>query len=381
MNGENHEGPLRLVDVSVYGTGEAGETRPIALGLNLTVHKGEWLYVVGANGSGKSTLGRLVAGLSAGEVRGTVERGFAGFYPAAYVMQQPDAQLFGQTPREELAFALEWLGLPQEEAERKAERALHLAGLSEAADLPWSRLSGGQRQMAAIAAAYAGEPDLIVFDEATSMLDDAARRRVRAMAGQLEARGAVVIWITQRLDELEPDRRVIALSGGRIRYDGNVRNFFYGEPGNGVSPCAECGLRLPYLARLALELGRAGKLAHPLPVSLEEWQAAKLRPDPAKAHSEREHLRKEHPEAHPIEAHPGEVHQGKRHTKEAHLIEVHPSESHLRGTRSVEAFLRETHPGEAQMRDTDMGEAHPKEANPKGARPGKAGERRVEIGP
>lgn len=285
MNEEKTSLPLGLIEVTVYGADEAGETKTIVADLNLSIAKGEWLTIVGVNGSGKSTAARLIAGLPAGNVAGTVERGFAGDYPAAYVMQQPDAQLFGQTPREELRFALEWQGMTPSVTDVQAEAMLEAAGLSEAADRPWSRLSGGQRQMAAIAAACAGNPELVVFDEATSMLDDGARRRARSFAGRLRERGAAIVWVTQRLEELEPGERVVAFADGRIRFDGDVRQFLYGrdEYAQSLSPCEQVGLRLPYLARLARELCRSGKLFPPLPVTAEDWRRTRLRPKRAEA--------------------------------------------------------------------------------------------------
>ncbi|WP_420869746.1 ATP-binding cassette domain-containing protein [Cohnella ginsengisoli] len=113
--------------------------------VDLTLSPGEWLYVVGTNGSGKSTLGKIVAGLGfPGELRAERwERGFAGDDPAPYVMQHPDAQLFGTTPREEIVFALEWLGVQGSRIMRLAEEVLDEVGLAGAADQPWSALSGG----------------------------------------------------------------------------------------------------------------------------------------------------------------------------------------------------------------------------------------------
>ncbi|MBB3113558.1 energy-coupling factor transport system ATP-binding protein [Paenibacillus phyllosphaerae] len=239
----------------------------------LAITRGEWVYLAGINGSGKSTLARLLAGLSMEGVHGVIDRGFAGEFPAPYVMQQPDSQLFGQTPREELSFVLEWLGLAPDEVERQAAAVLHRFRLAALADEPWEHLSGGQRQLTAVAAAVAGNAPLIVLDEATSMLDDHARELVREVAFELHREGTAIVWVTQRLEELEPDRRVIAMHHGRIAYDGETRQFLYGT-GDGVSPCLACGLRLPYMAAVAMEMFRQNKLAYPLPMSMTEWRGA-----------------------------------------------------------------------------------------------------------
>jgi energy-coupling factor transporter ATP-binding protein EcfA2 len=273
--------PLLLEEVSVYGGNEGNEDSAIRLrGASLALAKGEWLAIVGVNGSGKSTFARLLAGLSAERMSGYVQRGFAGEEISSIVLQQPRAQLFGETPREEVAFALEWRGIDAERREELTERALGRVGLSLSADQPWHRLSGGQQQLAAIAAATACGMKLLVMDEATSMLDEENRDLVIQVVREIHREGTAVLWVTQRLDELEADDRVVAIDSGRIAYDGGARAFLYGEPGSAgrdappesVSPCLRAGLRLPYLMELALELRRLGKLSDPLPMTEREWQ-------------------------------------------------------------------------------------------------------------
>ncbi|MCC3371782.1 ABC transporter ATP-binding protein [Cohnella sp. REN36] len=276
MNGSNRTEPLRLTKLSVYGRMPGGERTTRLEEATLALAPGEWIYVVGTNGSGKSTLAQLLAGLVQEGAAGGYSRGFAGLQPAPYVMQQPDAQLFGSTPREELVFALEWRAAPPERIAAAAAEMLAAVGLREAADEPWSRLSGGQRQLAVVAAAAVCEAPLLVLDEATSMLDESARRRVRGIAERLHARGAAIVWVTQRLDELDPDARVIALRDAQIRFDGTGRQFLYGpdplRPSRSGAACEQVGLRLPYLAELAYGLHRLGKLAAPLPATAEEWR-------------------------------------------------------------------------------------------------------------
>ncbi|WP_051318385.1 energy-coupling factor ABC transporter ATP-binding protein [Cohnella thermotolerans] len=278
MFGLPQDDDLLIKGLTVHSDPDDGSS-PVRLeGVELRLARGEWLNLVGVNGSGKSTLARIVAGLSASGATGTIRRGFAGAMPSAYVMQQPDAQLFGETPREEMTFALEWMGVPAPEIPQRAERMLERADLLALADLPWKRLSGGQRQLAAVAAAAAGRSPLIVFDEATSMLDAAAGSKVMAIARELQAEGTAVVWVTQRLEELRPDSRVAAMAGGRLVFDGNGREFLYGaDPLRETSPCAACGLRLPYLASLAVELHRLGRLAAPLPMTEEEWCSLRVR--------------------------------------------------------------------------------------------------------
>lgn len=258
---------------------DAAEQNPrrILNNIHLMISPGEWLNIVGTNGCGKSTLARLIAGVTVEGAAGLMQRGFAGAMPAPYVMQQPDVQLFGETPREEIRFALEWRGLSAAEIETRIAAVLEHTQLSALADLSWEYLSGGQRQMAAIAAALAVDAPLIVCDEATSMLDDEAGLRALALVRSMHERGAAVVWVTQRLQELNPGQRIIAMREGEISFDGNVRSFFYGNCAANrakerLSPCEACGLRLPYLAALAVEWSRQGLLADPLPVTSAEWR-------------------------------------------------------------------------------------------------------------
>ncbi|MCQ6560092.1 energy-coupling factor ABC transporter ATP-binding protein [Paenibacillus mendelii] len=266
--------PLELSDLSIYGSSE--DSKRIIGPISLTVAQGEWLNLVGVNGSGKTTLARLLAGLTMEGAAGEWSRGFAGDMPSPYVMQQPEAQLFGETPREEVHFALEWLGVSAQEIAPRADRILQETGLLSLTDCTWDQLSGGQRQLAAVAAAAAGEAPLIVFDEATSMLDDRSSRRVQQLARSLHGKGTAVVWVTQRLHELEPSARVIAMLGGGIQYDGRVREFLYGDesrdPAAGTAPCERCGLRLPYLAALGVELKRLDRDESPSPVTVDEWR-------------------------------------------------------------------------------------------------------------
>jgi energy-coupling factor transport system ATP-binding protein len=263
-----------LNDISVYGNNDLGDPTLRLDNVNFTLEPGEWMNVVGVNGSGKSTLARLLAGLQPDGIVGEFRRGFAGDEGSPIVLQHPRAQLFGETPREEVTFALEWKGIAAELISEQVDLALSRTGLTWVADEPWERLSGGQQQLAALAASTASKTPLIVLDEVTSMLDEANRNSVVQTARDLHKSGTAVVWVTQRLDELEPDSRVVALGEGKIIYDGVGRDFLYGSLGNLVplSPCLRAGLRLPYMAEMALELRRLGKLSDPLPVTRSEWR-------------------------------------------------------------------------------------------------------------
>ncbi|QHW34606.1 ABC transporter ATP-binding protein [Paenibacillus rhizovicinus] len=271
---------LVLQGVSALRRHDDDEAAPRLDEVDFALRPGEWVNLVGVNGSGKSSLARLLAGLLIDGVQGTWSRGFAGETPSPYVMQQPDAQLFAETPREEIRFALEWRGLAPDMIVPETESILRDTGLQAVGDLPWERLSGGQRQLAAVAAASAAKLALIVFDEATSMLDEQSRRSVRGIAAKLNREGAAVVWVTQRLQEIGATERTVAMSEGRIGFDGTGGQFLYGlDYPRGIKPdvpppCLACGLRLPYTSLLALELGRKGKLPPPFPETAAEWESA-----------------------------------------------------------------------------------------------------------
>ncbi|MFC5532543.1 ATP-binding cassette domain-containing protein [Cohnella yongneupensis] len=264
--------PIVLEGVSVTGSNESGESAIRLEDVSLTLAPGEWLYVVGVNGSGKSTLARLLAGLYTEGATGAVDRGFAGHTVSPIVLQQPQAQLFGETPREEVQFALEWRETPAEEISLFVRGTLERVGLVPFADEPWDRLSGGQLQLAAFAAALAVDAPLLVLDEATAMLDESNRETIAREARRLQRQGVAIVWVTQRLDELEPDSRVAAISEGRVCFYGDARDFMYGRSGDAISPCERAGLRVPYLAALALRLRQQGHLSDPLPMTAEEWR-------------------------------------------------------------------------------------------------------------
>ncbi len=233
--------------------------RAVLQDVTLRIRRGEWLSVIGPNGGGKSTLARVLCGLSP-VTRGVVERSGR----TAMVFQNPDAQLVGDTVREEICFALEEESVSTQEIEHRLHRALTASGLGPARDSATGHLSGGQKQLLASAAAMALAPDTIIFDEATSMLDPLSRQRVLALARSLQRSGATIVWVTQWLEEIPQSDRVVTLADGRILYDGPARAFFYGDPpGAGRAPCDSLGFPPPFVVQTAREL--AARLG-PLPL-------------------------------------------------------------------------------------------------------------------
>ncbi|MCL6627569.1 MAG: ATP-binding cassette domain-containing protein, partial [Alicyclobacillus shizuokensis] len=177
------------------------------------------------------------------------------------VGQNPDAQLVGETVAEDVAFGLENLALPPQEVARRARAAICQVGLSGLEDRPIATLSGGQKQLVAVAGVLAVQPRVVVFDEATSMLDPSSRRNLLAVARRLRQTGIAVVWVTQWLDELAYSDAVLALRDGQVVYHGSPQGFFYSDDARGgasASCCRRLGLTPPPAVAVALRLRAAG---------------------------------------------------------------------------------------------------------------------------
>ncbi|GAB6932386.1 energy-coupling factor transporter ATPase [Calditerricola satsumensis] len=248
-----------------YAYPAGGDGQPVwALrGVTLTVTRGEWVAIVGPNGSGKSTLAKLVAGLLLpAEGRVTVcgistddeSRSAELRRRVAIVFQNPDNQLVAPTVEEDVAFGPENLGLSPEEIRRRVDEALRATGISALRQAPPHRLSGGQKQRLAIAGALAMEPEVLVLDEATAMLDPQGRREVWATVRRLHReRGLTILFITHRLEETLAADRIVVLADGRIVVSGPPRAV-YANPAR----LEALGLDVPPVVALREALIRRG---------------------------------------------------------------------------------------------------------------------------
>ncbi|QJC52207.1 ATP-binding cassette domain-containing protein [Paenibacillus albicereus] len=253
---------------------------------SLELRQGEWLALCGSNGSGKSTLLRELAGFGASPDGIRHQRFAAAPFaerPFAVVLQQPDAALVGSTAREDLILTLEYAGMEGSRILSTVQKTLKRFGLEALADTPAERLSGGQKQLVAIAGAVAAGSPALLFDEATSMLDAESARLVLQQVRQLHRAGAAVVWCTQRLDELEREDRVLALADGKIDFDGRADAFFVREGGE-ASACERVGLAAPYAVRAAWALQDRGRRLSRLPLRLEELAPA-LEPSSGERHA------------------------------------------------------------------------------------------------
>jgi biotin transport system ATP-binding protein len=179
--------------------------------------------VVGANGSGKSTFARLLNGLTlpaAGTVRvdglDTARDGAAVRRRVGFLFTDPDAQVVMPTPVEDVALSLRRTGVPARERDARAREALDRVGLADRADLPVRALSGGQRQLLALAAVLATEPQVLVCDEPTTLLDLRWRAAVDRILADLPQQ---VVVVTHDLDAAARADRVLVVDDGQVVHD------------------------------------------------------------------------------------------------------------------------------------------------------------------
>ncbi len=216
---------------------EEGETRtPVLNGLDIRVEKGSFVVVLGHNGSGKSTFAKClnavllpcggavyVEGMDTLDERYLLEiRRRVGM-----VFQNPDNQIVANVVEEDVAFAPENLGVESSEIRRRVDEALAAVDMGSFVTHAPHLLSGGQKQRVAIAGVIAMEPECIVLDEATAMLDPVGRREVLEAVHRLNReKGITVILITHHINEAEDADRVLVMDDGRVALDGTPQAVF-----------------------------------------------------------------------------------------------------------------------------------------------------------
>lgn len=252
---------IELKGVSyAYSLGE-GRSLKALKNLSLSVEKGSFVALVGKNGSGKSTLAKLFNGLflpTSGDVfidgisTKDEEKIFEIRKKVGMVFQNPDNQTIATMVEDDVAFGPENIGLPHDEIVERVNWALDVVGMGEYKNRPVSKLSGGQKQRVAIAGVLAMKPDVIIFDESTSMLDPVGRNEVLKIAKELNEKGVTIINITHSMEESVQADRIIVLNKGTIAFDGTPKQVFT------VSNFKEYGLTLPTYTAIAEDLKEYG---------------------------------------------------------------------------------------------------------------------------
>lgn len=246
-----------------YPQREGEPVRKVLCGLSLAIEKGEFVSLIGSNGSGKSTLSRFINGLLQ-PVEGKVE--VFGMNTAdkktlfdirkrvGTVFQNPDNQQVASIVEDDIAFGPENIGMPREKTGERIDYVLKVTDMEKYRNVEVARLSGGQKQRVAIAGALAIDPEILILDEATSMLDPKGRNEVMSVVKDLNKNhGLTVINITHYMDEAVNSDRIFVLHGGKIAMQGTPAGIFAKK-----DEIRACGLELPRAASLAEKLRAAG---------------------------------------------------------------------------------------------------------------------------
>lgn len=229
--------------------------------VSFQVKKGEWLSIVGHNGSGKSTTVRLIDGLLEAEsgdiiISGdklTAENVWEKRRQIGMVFQNPDNQFVGATVEDDVAFGLENQGLDYDLMVERVQQALELVGMQDFKEREPARLSGGQKQRVAVAGVVALRPDIIILDEATSMLDPEGRLDLIQIVKKIkDSNQLTVISITHDLDEIALSDRVLVMKEGQVESTATPRELFSRED------LEELGLDQPFVNQVKAALRQSG---------------------------------------------------------------------------------------------------------------------------
>ncbi|MCR5717753.1 MAG: energy-coupling factor transporter ATPase [Oscillospiraceae bacterium] len=260
--------------------GKPGAPNPPTLrDVSLTIRKGSFTAVLGHNGSGKSTFAKHINAILLPE-EGTMRVDgmdtadesclFAIRQKAGMVFQNPDNQIVATIVEEDVAFAPENLGVEPKEIRRRVDEALKAVGMYEYRNHAPSQLSGGQKQRVAIAGVIAMQPDCIVLDEPTAMLDPKGRQEVMETIRRLNReQGITIVLITHYMEEAAEADRVVVIDSGEVVMDDTPPKVF-----SQVEKMKALGLDVPQVTELAWELNQAGFAVSPEIITEEECLAA-----------------------------------------------------------------------------------------------------------
>ncbi|WP_077620239.1 energy-coupling factor ABC transporter ATP-binding protein [Bacillus sinesaloumensis] len=251
---------LLVVDQISYRYPE--NTKSALEDLSFSVQKGEWLAIVGHNGSGKSTLARILNGLLLPHTGTVTIDGIKLSEDTIWdirrkigmVFQNPDNQFVGTTVKDDIAFGMENNGIPRDTMAARIERVIDLVNMNDFLEHEPHQLSGGQKQRVAIAGVLAVQPDLIILDEATSMLDPLGRTEVIETIREIKNESLITVMsITHDLEEAARADRIIVMNQGQLFAEGKPEDIFaLGDK------LVEIGLDLPFSVKVSKKLRAIG---------------------------------------------------------------------------------------------------------------------------
>lgn len=231
-------------------------------GISLEISRGEFVAVLGHNGSGKSTLAKMLNAINLPESGKVYVDGmdtsdennlFDIRKRVGMVFQNPDNQIVATVVEEDVAFALENIGVEPAEIRRRVDEALKTVGMYEYREHAPHKLSGGQKQRVAIAGVLAMKPECIVLDEPTAMLDPIGRREIMATISDLNSMGVTIVLITHYMDEAARAKRVIVMDSGEVIMDDTPKRVF-----SQMDRLKSLGLDVPQVTELTHALISAG---------------------------------------------------------------------------------------------------------------------------
>ena len=243
--------------------------------IDISIIKGRFIGIIGHNGCGKSTLAKninalitpsegslTVCGMDVYDEKSRMEiRSRAGM-----VFQNPDNQIVSSIVEEDCAFGPENLGIASEEIRKRVDRSLTSVGMFEKRKSSPEHLSGGQKQRVAVAGVLSMEPECIIFDESTAMLDPEGREDVLSLAHELnEKKNVTVLWITHYMEELTGADHIFVMDNGRIVMEGNPREIF-----SRPDELEKHGLTLPGITLLSKLLKENGVSLQGVSLSVDE---------------------------------------------------------------------------------------------------------------
>ncbi len=265
---------ISLKDVSFSYESEESTTE-VLHDISLDVKKGQFVAVLGHNGCGKSTLAKLFNAVLVPQQGKVFVKGIDTADEdklldvrrnVGMVFQNPDNQIVASVVEEDVAFALENLGVEPTEIRQRVDDALKAVGMYDYRESAPYRLSGGQKQRIAIAGTIAMRPDCIVLDEPTAMLDPHGRREVLKTVHELNDRfGITVILITHYMDEAATADRVIVMNDGKIILDDEPKKVFWN-----VKLLKDIGLDVPQSTEIIYDLREEGKSVEGYTLTAEE---------------------------------------------------------------------------------------------------------------
>ncbi|MBS7577080.1 MULTISPECIES: energy-coupling factor ABC transporter ATP-binding protein [unclassified Enterococcus] len=230
--------------------------------VSLTIESGEWVAIIGHNGSGKSTTAKIMDGLIKAEngdvlIDGTImtpDNVWELRKRIGMVFQNPDNQFVGSTVEDDVAFGLENQGIPRDEMLIRVNQALERVQMADYKTKEPARLSGGQKQRVAIAGVIALAPNIIILDEATSMLDPKGRQEVIKIVQQIKAeKNLTVVSITHDIDEAALADKIIVMKQGKVLTTGTPTEIF--AKGQDL---IELGLDVPLTEKIKASLAKVG---------------------------------------------------------------------------------------------------------------------------